>query len=356
MENKSKKRKIIETIEIIIAVGLVACIVGFVASMDVETFEGNIPGENVISEVTTSETLPPEPEIPFEYIHKEKADAFDGELVLVNNSHEYRYADNKEILSPVCDYKTDDYWLLNNDVYLRVPMIEAVNEMITDFKSQLETPETSDRIILLSGYRSVAKQGVLYNEELEKTMQQDSTLVSKPGHSEHHTGYALDFSLYEDGAYVDYMGTGEYQWINDNCYKYGMIMRYIKGKEDITKIQEEPWHFRYIGIPHAYAVVKNEICYEEYIEALKKFSFEKPFTISHENGEKYQVYYVPLEEKSAEVPVPDGFEYSISGNNIDGFIVTVNGIFNDDYSEILVENTEGTTETTEVSENTEETE
>ena len=98
----------------------------------------------------------------------------------------------------------------------------------------------------------------LYDADLEDTGEDTSTLVAKPGYSEHETGYAMDFSLFEDGISADYDGTGEYDWINQNCAHYGFILRYPENKTDLTEIRYESWHYRYVGQPHAYYMQQND--------------------------------------------------------------------------------------------------
>jgi D-alanyl-D-alanine carboxypeptidase len=155
------------------------------------------------------------------------------------------------------------------------------------------------------------------------TGEEGSTRVAKPGFSEHETGYAFDLTETETG---DYQGTGDYAWINENCYKFGFIERYKEEKTDLTKIQPEPWHFRYVGIPHAYYMTMNNLCLEEYINMLSQFVYgEHHLEFTDENGKGYEIYFIPADmaSETTNVPVPSGKKYDISGNNIDGFIVTL---------------------------------
>ncbi|MBP3269014.1 MAG: D-alanyl-D-alanine carboxypeptidase family protein, partial [Ruminococcus sp.] len=119
---------------------------------------------------------------------------------------------------------------------------------------------------------------------------------------------------------------GDYAWINENCYKYGFIERYKEDKTELTQIQPEPWHFRYVGLPHAYYITKNNLCMEEYISMLSQYVYgEHHLEFTDENGNGYEVYYVPADmgADNTNIPVPAGKKYDISGNNIDGFIVTL---------------------------------
>ena len=68
----------------------------------------------------------------------------------------------------------------------------------------------------------------------------------------------------------DYTGAGTCSWINQNCWKYGFIVRYTQEKQDITRYGNEPWHFRYVGEPHAYLIRGMGLCMEEYLSTLKQ--------------------------------------------------------------------------------------
>ena len=149
--------------------------------------------------------------------------------------------------------------------------------------------------------------------------------MALPGHSEHESGYSLDVSLYEDGVQSDYDGTGDYSWIDENCDHYGYILRYAADKAEITGIQAEPWHYRYVGEPHATYMKENNLCLEEYLTQLKDYTPDNRLQIVNWDGEIYEVYYVAADmaADSTYVLVPPDQDYTISGNNSDGFIITV---------------------------------
>lgn len=124
---------------------------------------------------------------------------------------------------------------------------------------------------LISAYRTVASQTASYNYYME-TMgpEYTNTYVAKPGHSEHHTGIAIDVGILVDGKLltrvedllkVDHL----FHIIHAKLSKYGFILRYPKGKEAITGIGYECWHFRYIDSPEiANAIAQQGLCFEEY--------------------------------------------------------------------------------------------
>ncbi len=243
-----------------------------------------------------------------------------GSLILVNNDNAYVENNPSEIVS-IYEQKTDNYHVSGTEVSLRKSAIEALNEMLDDFYVATGLQD----ILILSGYRTNDQQQALYDEYLAATGAETSTRVARPGYSEHETGYSLDVSLYEDGVQYDYDGTGDYDWINQNCGHYGYILRYTAEKEDVTGYQSEPWHYRFVGQPHATYIYENGICLEEYMEILKNYTVDMPLSITNWDGEVYEVYYTPVDTAAdtTYVMVPPDKEYTVSGNNIDGFIVTV---------------------------------
>ena len=208
------------------------------------------------------------------------------------------------------------------DISIQEEAIEPLNNMLDAFAR--ETGHSD--ILIVAGFRTLEQQQALYDADLEKTGLTTSTLVAIPGHSEHETGYALDFSLFfSDGTSGEYDGTGDYDWIDKNCANYGYILRYPADKTEITGIQHESWHYRYVGKPHAYYIMQSGLCYEEYIEELKNYSAQNPLEIVDGDGKAYAVYYVPAEmDKTVTyVPLISDKPYTISGNNADGFIITI---------------------------------
>ncbi|RSK27270.1 D-alanyl-D-alanine carboxypeptidase family protein [Bacillus sp. HMF5848] len=151
--------------------------------------------------------------------------------------------------------------------YLRKPAAEAIEQLINAAKQE-------DIVLLgVSGYRSYKTQDYLYNNEVNTVGEEAASVaVALPGNSEHQTGLAIDIS----GSSVGYKLTQELgnvkegQWVRDNAHKYGFIVRYPLGKEDITGYKYEPWHLRYVGIDAATYMFKNGLTFEEFMETAKK--------------------------------------------------------------------------------------
>lgn len=123
------------------------------------------------------------------------------------------------------------------------------------------------QIDIESGYRSYDYQEKIYNKLLEeKGFAYAVTRIAEPGKSEHQTGLALDFCVYKDEkCYIehDIKDLLETKWVHQNAHKFGFILRYPEGKEDITKYSYEPWHLRYVGNLSRY-LYDNKLTLEEY--------------------------------------------------------------------------------------------
>ena len=123
---------------------------------------------------------------------------------------------------------------------------------------------------IASGYRSYATQKRLYNNYVSSDGKEAAdTYSARPGYSEHQTGLAFDLNSVEES----FANTDEGKWVKDNCYRYGLIIRYPKGKESITGYIYEPWHLRYVGVELATKLYNNGdwITLEEYFGVDSKY-------------------------------------------------------------------------------------
>lgn len=125
---------------------------------------------------------------------------------------------------------------------------------------------------IVSGYRSYDYQKNLFNKYLNRpgeTRESVESYSARPGYSEHHTGLAIDVN----NASSSFVGTPEQKWLNENCVKYGFIIRYPEGKEQYTGYKYEPWHIRYLGVETAQKVYESGLCLEEYLNITSQYSF-----------------------------------------------------------------------------------
>ena len=132
-----------------------------------------------------------------------------------------------------------------------------------------------DDIILYatSGFRSYSTQKAIYDRKRAGSNDRTANAsVAKPGQSEHQTGLAMDVeghSSLGSGLVEDFGETVEGQWLAKHCHEYGFIIRYPKGKTDITGYIYEPWHIRYVGKEAAAEIAALDVTFEEYILLLR---------------------------------------------------------------------------------------
>ena len=269
--------------------------------------------------IPTAPTEPDEPTWPRagdKLVTMTSEDMGQGLLILVNNQHFYTIPDDMdERRITIAEGKSASYRLRDYTTSVLPDTVYHLNDLLDAFVAQ----GGPDDIMVVSGWRSYEIQEQLFKNNVARNgLEHAQRYVAQPKGSEHHTGYAVDLWSVNNNDYLDY--TGEYTWITDHCNDYGFILRYEKEKEPVTGIAEETWHYRYLGLPHPWIVTENGFCYEEYIDYLRGFPYDGDHLLyDGPNGTSYEIYFV----EGLEVPVPENGNYEISGNNVDGFIVTV---------------------------------
>jgi D-alanyl-D-alanine carboxypeptidase len=131
---------------------------------------------------------------------------------------------------------------------------------------------------IFSAYRSISYQQGLFNEDIQRYMKQGMSYedafnktaqsIAVPGQSEHNAGLAADISTMDWKGEInpEFENTEEFRWLDKNAAKFGFILRYPKGKEHITSITYEPWHYRYVGRVHAERMKRMGLTLEEYLD------------------------------------------------------------------------------------------
>lgn len=128
-------------------------------------------------------------------------------------------------------------------------------------------------LVAASGFRSYETQDYLYKREIELVGEEKAgQAVAKPGTSEHQTGLTMDITSASMNYGLDdsFENKVEGKWLKDNAHRFGFIMRYPKGKEEITKYEYEPWHYRFVGVEIATKIYKNHWTLEEYFNKVRK--------------------------------------------------------------------------------------
>ncbi len=246
-------------------------------------------------------------------------DMHKGNLLLVNKNYAYEFLDfaGSEDLVSMYDIMSGTYDVSGTDVMMQSVAAEPLDRMLTDFYNNTWMED----LIILCGYRTKEESQKLFDASADKNgLDHAERYVMKPGYSEHHSALSADIGIMNwDGTITYQFDEDPYDWITKNCHKYGFIVRYPDDKADITEIDYESWHFRYVGVPNATAMVNEGLCMEEYIDFIKNYTAGGlHYQVTTADG-TYDIYYV----EGVQVPVPQMQEYEIAGNNVDGFIVTV---------------------------------
>lgn len=184
-------------------------------------------------------------------------------------------------------------------------------------------------LLPVSGYRTLAEQKQIYASSLaEHGADFTRKYVALPDCSEHQTGLAIDLALNQQP--VDFLRPffpqdGICGQFRKKMISYGFTERYPEGREGITGIAAEPWHFRYVGIPHAAIMELHGFCLEEYLEYLTLFPYEgKHLEISIQN-KNFEIFYQKTNPQngSAALTLPSSLPFQVSGTNTGGCIVTL---------------------------------
>ena len=264
---------------------------------------------------------PPEPDPNariYEAVSVDNAQVHNGALILVN-------ADNAcvpdestlvSLLEKKREAESSSFSVRDGDLLVNADFADAIISMMDAFYDATD----DDNLLINSGYRTQETQQSLYDSA--DTDEDGNVNESMAGYSEHQTGLGIDLSVYND----EYDGTGIYSWIDEHCAEYGIILRYPEAKQDVTKVSYDPWHYRYVGKPHAAFIMQNHMCLEEYIELIvNNHPYEgEHLMVPDIDGKIYEVYYYAMDAdyENTMVAVPAGVEYTISGTNMGGFIVT----------------------------------
>lgn len=204
-----------------------------------------------------------------------------------------------------------------SSVKLRKIAADALNKMYGEMKKR------GLKIYAVSAYRNYEYQIKLFQNEIGAEMQnglsydeaykEAAYMTATPGTSEHQAGLTVDVSDRENALLLGFSKTPEGIWLAENSYKYGFILRYPKGKEEITQISFEPWHFRYVGIPSAKYMFENKLCLEEYMDRLKT---ERKVSVTLDDGTAYDIFYTEETDQYYNNVI------DISKNNMGSYVIT----------------------------------
>lgn len=249
-------------------------------------------------------------EIQYTQSTNQTSKIYEGALIMVNADHEYRFPtvnllnvdDNKAKVNGANVYQVP-----YPNYKLEANALAALNAMMLKY---YDISNGDGSIRIPSAHRT-------YDE------QNTGQYATPAGFSEHHTGYCFTLRLSNPmGGYLE-----ADHWIYENCHKYGLVARYPADKVDITGVSAYAYCFRYVGVAHATYMKEHNLCLEEYLGLLKSsYSSGTNLKINAADGNAYEVYYAPasMADDLTQFRVPVNFNYTVSGDNDSGFIITVN--------------------------------
>lgn len=229
-----------------------------------------------------------------------------GLLILVNAEHPIQHME-RPVLAPAVP---------GSDILLDTRAAAMLSGLISRIGAAGE-------IVPVSGWRSEAEQREIWDGSMRDSGEEFTRkYVALPGCSEHQTGLAIDLALRADN--IDFIRPefpydgvcGRFRAL---AADYGFVERYQSGKEGVTGIAAEPWHFRYVGRPHARIMCEMGLCLEEYVEYLRAYPY--PERLLEVRGEVYEAE-VGFAGARDVLGLPDA-PYQVSGNNVDGYIYTL---------------------------------
>ena len=205
-------------------------------------------------------------------VSAETADALEAEPTQTPTPTPEPYADKPDI-----DINSWEYILANatHSIEDYAPEIESFEDVQLDYRiiEPMSAFVNAARnagvsVYMSSGYRDFYEQQWLFQMKVDEYGDEAvaATIVAPPGTSEHQTGLAADITdQYYETKNESLENTEMYKWMSAHCQEYGFIVRFPKGKEDITGIIYEPWHFRYVGVEAATYIMEHDLTLEEFV-------------------------------------------------------------------------------------------
>ena len=268
----------------------------------------------------------------FVYIPKDAGDVKMGNLLMINDSFKYEFSGDFSNMINLYSYQKNEsnkdkthingyatYSFTYSNIVLEENTLDAFNKMMLDYCSTLDLSSASKN----SASNIIVAWGG-YSQETVDEYQDDVTNIGKD-YYDHALGTTMTLKIYEPSTVItESILKQNYTWIYENAHKYGFVIRFPDACKDHTSLDSSKRvHIRYIGVAHATYMYENGLCFEKYLETLRnKYSSTNPLTFSA-GGKEYSVYYVKYSGNPTSVPVPKNSNYTISGDNMNGFIVAV---------------------------------
>lgn len=231
-----------------------------------------------------------------------------GPLAVVNAETEYKFPAGDVELVNVFDKRNGSYTVSSMDVQLDAEAVEQLNVLLSEFSTIYGKTD----IQVESGYRSKQDQQERYS---------NGSSIFPGGFSDYHTGRSFDLNISGESGNSYYTPTGDYAWIAEHAHEYGFVVRYPDGKIDSTGVNPRAYTFHYAGVPHSAYMYEYDYSLEEYVEAIRAYSVTEP--LSFKVGDiTWKIFYTEgAAAGGTVVSIPSCEEYTVSGDNLGGFIV-----------------------------------
>ncbi len=218
-----------------------------------------------------------------------------GKLLLIDGEH--LYAGTDEDMTTFASGGNGSYYVSSFELPIRTEVIRALNAMCSEYGQE--------DLMVYSTTAPMDSEYALYGDTLPDRV----------------TGYCVDLCIWDEEGNMH--GIGEpVSWITENAYRFGFVQSYTQEDAETTGIAAAPYHLRYVGEVHARLMHDNDLTFQQYLSYVKDFTADMPLYATTSEGLTYQVYYVAAGDGTTSIPVPENGEYEISGNNVDGFVVT----------------------------------
>ena len=188
------------------------------------------------------------------YEHDIESDISKNELLLCNKYYKLQE-----------DYVPDDLVKIDNKYYYGEQQ-QIRQDAYDAFINMWNAANAEDiYLIINSSFRSFKEQQEVYDyyKDLNGQIEAD-TIAARPGYSEHQTGLSIDIFSKDNTSTKTFANSKAYEWLFNNSYKYGFVLRYPENKEQLTGYKFEAWHFRYVGKKVAEEIHKRDITFDEY--------------------------------------------------------------------------------------------
>lgn len=248
-------------------------------------------------------------------------DIDDVDLGSMINVKEYQSSSKNSALTEINGKYT--YSLSFTNIYLSESALTAFNKMVLDYCKTIDTSSAdsvsaSNLEIAWGGY------SVDTSDEYEEDLASASTGKS---FYDHVLGNSVTLKYNSDHTRINEANfKKDFKWIYEHAHEYGFILRYPDECSEHTGFEsKERIHLRYVGVAHATYIYEQGICLDEYLDRVKEYSYQSPLTIEA-SGHTYLVYYVKCTSDPTEIPIPENTDpenYTVSGDNIGGFVITL---------------------------------